>query len=191
MCQECSAATPKWLHSGFLWSFAFLLYLHLHIFQNMSSEFLLEKCYANIWTGACKLLPVLCSPTGEYFEMGQGFHCEPMITFQTVWGSGGARKCMWGLLPSSGSVVWVGCRWMVHQRACSSIIHTCKRALCSLTLHRVFKVSSDRKIQWNGRMCFCTFFILLLSALFCLFVSVVLSTQFSVLSFDCFSSLWQ
>lgn len=31
---------------------------------------------------------------GEYFEMGQGFHCEPVIVFQTVWGSGGARKCV-------------------------------------------------------------------------------------------------
>lgn len=147
----------------------------------MSSEFLLEKRYANgIWKGACKLLPVLCSPTGEYFEMGQGFHCEPTMLFQTVWGSRGARKCMWGFLPSSGSVVWAGSCWMLHQQAWSSIIHTCKGALCCSDLHWALKVSSARKIQWNGKMCVfmlalffcCLFFVCFYSALFC---SVVLT----------------
>lgn len=105
------------------------IYIHfrtLRTFEGETSEFLLEKCYVNIiWTGACKLLPVLCSPTGgEYFEMGQGFHCEPVIVFQTVWGSGGARKCVWGFLPSSGTVVWAGSLWIQNQCACTAVPST-------------------------------------------------------------------
>lgn len=67
--------------------FAFTYILeHLgHLKEKPLSFSLKNVMYVNIiWTGACKLLPALCSPTGgEYFEMGQGFHCEPVIVFQS------------------------------------------------------------------------------------------------------------
>lgn len=149
----------------------------------MSSELLLGKCYANIiWTGAYKSLPILCSPRGEHFEMGQGFHCEPMIVFQTVWGSGGARKCMWGFLPSSAQ----SCGQQAVDAAPSvpaAGSSVCAREHSALACIECLKCLQPEKIQWNGRMCISVLSVLL-SALLCLFL-------FLVLSFDWFSSPWQ
>lgn len=158
MSQVSCTSIPKLLHGfhGALLFCCICIYMYfrtLSTFEVETSEFL-EKCYVNIsWTGGCKLLPVLCSPRGgENFEMGQGFHCEPVIVFQTVWGSGGARKCV-RFLPSSGTVVWAGSRWIQNRCACSSsTIHTCKRAPCCSALCWVFKGSSARSVLSDGRM---------------------------------------
>lgn len=60
--------TSFWVFYGALLFCCICIYIYfrtLRIFGGETFEFLLEKCYVNIiWTGACKLLPVLCSPRG-------------------------------------------------------------------------------------------------------------------------------
>lgn len=125
-------------------------------------------------------------PQDSTLRMEQEFHCEPMIIFQTVWGSRGARKFMWG-------------SWQVHAQSCGRAVAGCYTSIpwsvpstlardCSTALSCIgFKVSSARKtLGWNNVHLHA--FVVLLSAVF---VSVVCCTQFLVFSFDCFSSPWQ
>lgn len=74
------------------------------------------------------MLPVLCSPTEECFEMEQGFHCEPMIVFQL--GTMEMQESVCEGFCQIHAVVWAVSGWMLHQCACKGIIHACKRVLC-------------------------------------------------------------
>lgn len=127
------------------------------------------------------------APQESTLRMEQGFHCEPMIIFQTVWGSGGARKCMWG-------------SWQVHAQSCGRAVAGCYASIpcsvssmlareCSTALTCIgFKVSSATKtLEWDN-VHLHAFVVLLLSAVF---VSIVCCAQLLVFSFDCFSSPWQ